>query len=531
MNCNLKSLSSAKFGKFLFKLIRLFSGFGIVTLFFVSPFYSCKHESKSNVTEMALILLNLNQDPGEAYSGGWTTVFDNTVNAFSLPAFNLRLDGSTQFNTGHAFFNTNWSQEGNSALSGKGPTFNTSSCQACHKKDGRGAPPNNGASPPTYGGSFDIAVSMLMRLSKDGANATTGGPIPTDNYGLQLNQQGIASFTNLHPTSHTVSATPEEGHASVTYSSVAAPVCSTCSGTTYSDGTSVTLSQPTYSFSGWNFGDPTVAAGGFHYSPRVAPMIAGLGLLEAIPESTILSWADPNDADGDGISGKPNYVWDTAAGKKALGRFGWKANEPSLSQQNQDAFLGDIGITSPLNPTDNCPAIQTICLDAANGSGDPEITSSIVDPINFYGQLVGAPGRRSVNDPQVVHGKQLFISIGCASCHKPLVVTGFVPDFPENSSQYIKPYTDLLLHDMGSGLADGRADFDATGSEWRTPPLWGLGLIQNVNGHQRLLHDGRANGPEEAILWHGGEAAAARSNFQLLSASDRNDLLKFLNSL
>ncbi|TGK12108.1 thiol oxidoreductase [Leptospira fletcheri] len=492
---------------------------------------NCNRSKKSDGNELVLLLAMINQDPGEAYSGGWTTVFDTTSNAFTFPVANLRDGGSTQFNVGNTFFNTNWTQEGNSALSGKGPTFNASSCQACHQRSGRGAPPNNGATPAVYGGSLDGAVALLVRLSKDGANSVTGGPIPTDNYGLQLNHQGIASFTNLHPSSHTVAATPVEGHASVSYSSIAAPVCSTCSGTTYPDGTVVYLSQPTYSFSGWNFNDPTSASGGFHFSPRVAPPIAGLGLLEAIPESTVLSWADPNDLDGDGISGKPNYVWDTASGQKLLGRFGWKANEPSIAQQNQDAFLGDIGITSPLNPTDNCPAVQTICLDSANGTGDPEIGTGVTSGVIFWNRVLGIPGRRSVTDPQVVLGKATFVSVGCASCHKPLVLTGTVSDFPENSSQFIKPYTDLLLHDMGSGLADGRSDFDATGSEWRTPPLWGIGLVSVTNGHQRFLHDGRANGLEEAILWHAGEGAGARNKFQLLSASDRSNLIKFLNSL
>ncbi|TGL61103.1 di-heme oxidoredictase family protein [Leptospira sarikeiensis] len=510
-----------------------------LVLLFISvalTFFGCDPSGGSNADSLALLAaLNTSAqaDPGEEYSGGYTTNFVSNAFAFDIRAANLRNGGATKFNRGNSFFNITWVSEGSSAPAGLGPTFNTNACQNCHQHDGRGAPPSSG--------SLNNFAGILIRLSEDGADPTTGGPVGLDNYGLQLNHKALGcnpikydSNFNCDTGSGSVSGanfTPPEGSASVSYSSVAAPNYPS-GANTYPEGTNITLSKPTYSFA-WNplFGDPTGSPNGFHFSPRTAPLIPGLGLLEAIPESTILSWADPTDADSDGISGKTNQVWDVTAGAKVLGRFGWKANEPSLFQQNQGAFLGDIGITSPLFSTDNCPSSQTTCATVALGTASPEISVNLADSVNFYTKLVGVPARRDVSDPDVAAGKVHFSNVGCAACHKPYVQTGYVPGFPEISFQHIKPYTDLLLHDMGPGLADGRQDFDATGQEWRTPPLWGLGLLQTVNGHTKLLHDGRANGIEEAILWHGGEADTARGNFQSLNVSQRQQLIKFLESL
>nr|WP_243393369.1 di-heme oxidoredictase family protein [Leptospira perolatii] len=470
----------------------------ISCLFILLGFAGCTEKPNDNKELYLAALAISNADPGEAFSGGRTTVFDVTSTAFDFPASNLREGASIHFQGGNAFFNRDWVPEGNSASAGLGPTFNTNSCRGCHSKDGRGAPPASG--------SLDNSPGILIRLSKVSAtNPTTGGPVGLDDYGLQLNHKSIAG-------------TPAEGSATLGTSGTIVR--------TYADSSTVTLNIPDYTFS-WNFTAPASYA----FSPRTAPMIPGLGLLEAIPEETILSWADPNDSDGDGISGKTNLVWDAKASKKVLGRFGWKANEPSLAQQNQGAFLGDIGMTSPLFPLDNCPASQSACITASGGTHEPEINSETAEAVIFYTKLVAVPGRRNVNDADVIKGKEIFGNIGCANCHKPYVQTGFVDGFPELSFQHIKPYTDLLLHDMGPNLADNRPDFQASGSEWRTPPLWGLGLIQTVNGHNRLMHDGRANGPEEAILWHGGEADTARTKFQALTADDRQSILTFLNSL
>jgi CxxC motif-containing protein (DUF1111 family) len=249
-----------------------------------------------------------------------------------------------------------------------------------------------------------------------------------------------------------------------------------------------------------------------------------------VPEETILAFADPGDADGDGISGRPNFVRDRRADADALGRFGWKANQPSVEQQNSGAFLGDIGVTSTLFPEQNCTAVETECAAAPDG-GDPEVDQDKIDSVTFYARLLAVPARRDVDDPVVLRGESLFHEIGCAACHRSTVVTGDVTGIPALSRQTIHPYTDLLLHDMGPDLADDRPDFQADGREWRTAPLWGVGLIDNVNRHDFLLHDGRARGFAEAILWHGGEGEAARESFRMLPKEDRSALLRFLESL
>ncbi|TGK34336.1 thiol oxidoreductase [Leptospira gomenensis] len=479
----------------------------------VDPFRSSPKGDRS--AETAAILLYLqNQDPGEQYSGGWTTTFDDTVNAFDLVAANLRDGGNIEFQGGNSFFNRDWVQPGNSASVGLGPVFNNNSCNGCHVKDGRGTPPASGSSAFT---------TILIRLSKDGKDPITGGPIGLDNYGLQLNDKGIPGIV-ADPTNYP--AVPEEAIATVNFTEEPGA---------FPDGEAYSLRRPTFTITGWNFGDPTGDPSGFHMSPRTSPMIPGLGLLAAIPESTILSFADENDADGDGISGKPNFVWDAKLQKKTLGRFGWKANEPNLNQQNQGAFLGDIGITSPLFPNPNCVGTQTDCFNSTPGNnGTPEgteISARTADLVTFYTTLVGAPGRRNWTSPDVIRGKEIFTEIGCNTCHKPYVFTGALEGFPEVSFQHIKPYTDLLLHDMGADLSDNRPDFEATGNEWRTAPLWGTGLIPKVNGHNHLLHDGRARGHKEAILWHGGEALEAKNKFVALPKSDRDKLILFLESL
>jgi CxxC motif-containing protein (DUF1111 family) len=213
-----------------------------------------------------------------------------------------------------------------------------------------------------------------------------------------------------------------------------------------------------------------------------------------------------------------------------LGRFGWKANQPSIEQQSAGAFLGDIGLTSPLFPEQNCTAVQEACRAAPTG-GDPEVDQEKIDAVTFYARYLAVPARRDADDSTVRHGEALFAAIGCASCHFTTLVTGDLDDAPALSAQRIHPYTDLLLHDMGTDLADDRPDYEADGREWRTPPLWGLGLIATVNRHTLLLHDGRARGVAEAILWHGGEGETARETFRNLPREDRAALVRFLESL
>ena len=292
------------------------------------------------------------------------------------------------------------------------------------------------------------------------------------------------------------------------------------------DGEPYSLRRPTYRFRKLAFGpmNPETLV-----SPRVAPAIVGMGLLEAIPEADILSAADPDDADGDGISGRVNMVWDERKGAMSLGRFGWKANVPTVEQQTAGAFLGDLGVTSELFPEENCTAPQENCMAAPDG-GRPEIGEKRLADVVFYTQTLAVPAMRDISDPQVQKGSQIFVQAGCAVCHTPRHTTG-PHEIEALSNQTIYPYTDLLLHDMGPELADGRPDFEANGQEWRTPPLWGIGLVETVSGHTMFLHDGRARNLTEAILWHGGEGAAARDAFKALTKEEREALIRFLNSL
>jgi CxxC motif-containing protein (DUF1111 family) len=435
-------------------------------------------------------------EPGEELSGGDTTVFINTGDSFNQFAANLTFSQQETFKIGNSFFEQNWvtAPSTTTARDGLGAVFNASSCAACHAKDGRGAPPEPGEDP----------LGILLRLSVPG-EAANGGPLDEAVYGGQLNN-------------HSILGVPAEGTFSVGYEEVPGE---------YADGTPYSLRRPTYTIFDLAFGDldPNVLV-----SPRVAPQMVGMGLLEAVPESEITANADPDDADGDGISGKANYVWDQLHGATALGRFGWKANVPTVDQQVAGAFLGDIGITSSIFPDENCTAAQPDCQAAPNG-GSPEIEEPLLQAVIFYSKTLAVPGRRDFEDATVLRGKAVFNEVGCARCHLPQMTTEPAYAIPQLAGQTIRPFTDLLVHDMGDGLADGRPDFLADGNEWRTPPLWGIGLIEKVNGHTNLLHDGRARNAEEAVLWHGGEGEASKEAFRGLSAEDRDALIRYLNSL
>lgn len=433
---------------------------------------------------------------GEELSGGATTVFIESTKAFDKAVKNLTDANFDNFFVGNSFFRNPWvsAPASTTARDGLGPIFNAVSCTGCHVNDGRGTP-------PAPGSPFQ---SMLIRLSIPG-QTTEGAPLGDPNYGTQFNNKSILGVK-------------AEGNVLLSYAEISGK---------FDDGESYSLQVPSYTFQNLHYG---AMSSQVLISPRVAPIIPGLGLLQAIREDDILVLADPTDANKDGISGRPNYVWNIAEQKKTLGRFGWKANKPNIKQQVAGAFLGDLGITSPLFPDQNCTSGQVDCQKAPNG-GSPEINEEVLNFVTAYNHLIGVPARRNWKDKEVIKGKMLFRQLGCNKCHVEKFVTGNLEGFPELSGQTIRPYTDLLLHDMGEGLADNRPDFEATGKEWRTPPLWGIGLVEKVNRHTNFLHDGRARNLEEAILWHGGEALKSQKLYKKLSKSDRAAVIKFLESL
>jgi CxxC motif-containing protein (DUF1111 family) len=430
-------------------------------------------------------------NPDEALLGGDTTIFDNGDEAFAYPLRNMTEDHREPFQLGDGIFNRNWVAAPASAVGndGLGPTYNAVSCSACHNNNGRGAPPQMDGEP---------FLGLLLRLSVNGDDPH-GRPVGDPNYGDQLNPYGILGV-------------PGEGTPSVSYEEMPG---------TYGDGSSYSLRNPTYSISDLAFGPLGQNA---MQSPRLAPQTVGLGLLEAVDESTILGFAATS-------MGKPNHVWDDSRQEMVIGRFGWKANQPTLLQQAMAAARNDIGITDSVYTTENCPAVQTACANAPLSATEPNLEPLKENGIVVHAYGLAVPARRDLNDAQAIHGEQLFGNAGCAVCHVPKMVTGNLDGWPELSGQTIRPFTDLLLHDMGTGLDDHRPDFQATGTEWRTPPLWGLGLVEPIDGYLFLLHDGRARGFEEAILWHGGEAKTAAENFRTMNKSDRDALVKFLSSL
>ncbi|MFZ5894902.1 MAG: di-heme oxidoredictase family protein [Myxococcota bacterium] len=435
--------------------------------------------------------------PHVAESGGDTTVFDATRDAFSLPAPVLTAAHRAAFFVGNSFFNQNWVAAPASVESrdGLGPLFNARSCSTCHFKDGRGRPPEAGAS----------LTSLLIRISRSDVRGPEGAPVADPVYGDQLQGNGLAGVA-------------KEAEVKIDYQEVPG---------TFPDGERYSLQKPHYRCEELGYGplNPSLAM-----SPRVAPAMIGLGLLEAIPEATLLALGDADDRDGDGISGRPNRVSDVVHGGTAIGRFGWKAKQPSVLQQIAAAFQGDMGLSTPLFPGQNDTEAQATARAQPHG-GQPEVSAEILRDIALYARVLAVPARRNHRDATVERGEELFRKVGCAGCHVPTLRTGKLPDVEELRVQDVHPYTDLLLHDMGAGLSDERPSFSAEGNEWRTPPLWGIGLVQKVNGHTRLLHDGRARDFKEAILWHDGEGRAARERFVRLPRAERDALISFLWSL
>ena len=425
-------------------------------------------------------------EPFEVLQGGSGTNrirFDR--DAFSLPSAAIGFEARSDFFVGNGVFDRAWVAAPASTASsdGLGPMFNARSCQGCHIKDGRGHPP---------GPDDANAISTIVAL-----RTPDGGPDP--HLGGQLQDQAVTGML-------------AEGRVTVRYEP--APF-------RYPDGAEVELRRPIY-------GTDAPLTPGTSLHPRVAPPMIGLGLVEAIAEADLAAHADPDDRDGDGVSGRLARVGDAA------GRFGWKAAEPTILEQTATAFSNDMGLSTRLRPAawGECTGGQTDCRAAPHGApdGTPEVEDALLDLAVFYASHLAVPARRDADDAQVLAGKAAFYDAGCIACHVPKFATR--GDAPEGQAgQLIWPYSDFLLHDMGPGLADANPTGDRGAAEWRTPPLWGIGLTETVNGHTFFLHDGRARSLEEAILWHDGEARASRDAFAAFPAADRAALIRFLESL
>ncbi|WP_460418948.1 di-heme oxidoreductase family protein [Pseudomonas sp. microsymbiont 2] len=415
--------------------------------------------------------------------------------AFAQPMPGLVEDAQLErFFRGRGLFHQAWviAPSLDSAVDGLGPLHNRITCIACHPRNGRGQAPAQPGEPMR---------SLLVRLSIEGLGEH-GEPAPHPVYGDQLNELGIPGV-------------PGEGRALLSWEEHPLRLA---------DGEVVMLRKPSLRFEALAYG----ALGPVRTSARVAPPVFGLGLLEAIEASTLQALA--NAAKSDGVKGRINQVWSVERKRLEPGRFGLKANQPDLRQQIASAMHGDLGITSPLYPRQNCTPAQTACRQAPGG-GEPELDGLQLADLHYYFAHLAAPARRDRDKPEVIDGERLFAAIGCTACHTPVVQTGRHADFPTLPAQRIAPHSDLLLHDMGEGLADGRADFLATGREWKTPPLWGLGLSQIIAPGSGYLHDGRARNLSEAILWHGGEAEPARERYRQLPGAARRALEAFLMSL
>ncbi len=421
------------------------------------------------------------------------TVGDASSQAFGFPSPLLTATDRRAFSVGNAVFRTNWVTAPASAagVDGLGPLFNARSCSSCHLHDGRSRPPEPGASDRS---------GLLVRI---GVRNGDGPDAPHPVFGEQIQDAAVAGVA-------------PEATVEVTWRTVHGA---------YGDGEAFELVAPEYALRDLAYGPlgTDVALGG-----RTAPHLIGLGLLEAVPDAALLAAADADDRDGDGVSGRVHSVA-ALGGGTAIGRFGWKATQPTVLSQTAAAFANDMGITSSLHPDERLSVAERASITFSSG-GEPEIDDDKLGRVVFYTRTLAVPEARDADAPAVVAGAELFRSFGCAACHTPELRTGAAAFHPAFGDRTIRPFTDLLLHDMGPGLADGKRDGDAAPGEWRTPPLWGIGLIRVVNGHERLLHDGRARGIAEAILWHGGEGERSRELFRAAPRAQRDELVAFVRS-
>lgn len=430
------------------------------------------------------------QDP--RLSGGSQTTFNNGSGAFDQSFFGLNTHNQLIHDIGDTKFSSAFVTAPAHVNPGIGPLFNNISCGSCHPSQGSGTPPQAGQT---------AGLESFFLLLSNGAVDEHGAPADVPGFGNQL--QNNSSYGK-----------PKEGDYAITYTNQTY---------TYPDGSTVILRVPTYNISNTYLPFPANTK----VSPRMAPSVFGLGLLENIGDATLIAMSNQAQTDTNIIYGKVQYVWDVIKNQLSVGRFGHKCERPTVEQQVAEALNQDIGVTNKLFPVENSFGQSQYYDDGLN----PEITDSTLNALIYYIRTIAVPARRNVTDASVMRGEQLFKEAKCAGCHHPTVVTDVNVILPQVSNQTIHPYTDLLLHDLGPGLADGRAVYNASGQEWRTCPLWGIGLTQIVTGQTTFLHDGRATTLEQAILWHGGQANYSKNFFTRLPKTSRDDVIAFLNSL
>ncbi|NOU50103.1 thiol oxidoreductase [Pseudoalteromonas sp. JBTF-M23] len=502
-------------------------------------------------------LLTNKPDDSEHLSAGLATtnIIDNNAYSKAIPAIVETPQLDAVFKAGDHTFRGNHD--------GQGPLFNNTSCQGCHIKDGRGQVPASIDEP---------MMSMFLRV---GDNLGNVDPI----YGDQIQVFGTVEGQSTAVLAKYRGALDEglayaEAYTWVEYETITG---------SFADGQSYELRKPIYKIKDLAYGE---FMENVQFSPRVTPHVYGSGLLESIPQQSLLAYEDPNDNDKDGISGRAAFTTHPVTGERQIARFGQKAVTGSVLQQISGAYRGDMGITNTINPDEPCTEAQEACIAQAaleNNKHHDGVDLNNVDlaQVEFYNRTLAVPKRRGFEastqtwQADILVGREQFYAAKCHACHVPRHKTGVAPgsvlgdvdlvglsesrtNITALEQQVIYPYTDLLLHDMGGscrvtkeladgqsctqgqqciyvqrceGLADGRPEGDATGTEWKTPALWGLGLVQTVNPKATFLHDGRARTIQEAILWHDGEAKASQQAFINMDKVQRSALLAFLGSL
>jgi CxxC motif-containing protein (DUF1111 family) len=413
------------------------------------------------------------------------------------PAKKLNDEDYDKLILGRSFFTIPWVEapSATTARDGLGPLFNANTCVSCHPRNGRGT---------LYNKNNSLSRALVVRASISSNKSIEHesfkakiGFVPEPTYGAQISINGTREVAF-------------EAKPKITYEELEVK---------FFDGEIVKLLKPKYSLENLNYGKLHQKA---ILSFRIAPTLHGLGLIEQIDNKDILNNVDDQDKNGDGISGRANFVYSNLTKKEELGKYTWKASSPTIIEQVAAAAHNDMGLTSPLIEVENCTSSQKACNEAPKARDNIDITQKRLEAMSFY--IKNLKAYRPKETKEFKEGLEVFKAISCNKCH--------ISSFKTKAGFDISPYSDFLLHDMGEGLADGRVEFKASASEWRTAPLWGLALHEKINAKKpRLLHDGRARTYQEAILWHGGEALASKEAYMKLEKKQRQKLIEFLKGL